>query len=79
MKDGRTVFRHDPALLTQVLQQGGVLVIDAVQEYVDSVRHISDALATKFGEKVQANCYVGGTNSSGFDLHWDRDKNNVVR
>jgi len=60
-----------PTLLSGFLKKGGVLVIDSIQEYIPSINRVAGEFSSIFNEKVQVNCYIGGLNSSGFDIHWD--------
>lgn len=61
----------DPAKLHNQMVDGSVLVIDSIHELDDNINAIAGLFTTLFQEKVQINCYVGGENSAGFDLHWD--------
>ena len=57
--------------LTQELDRGATLVLDAVDELYESTRALAEALELFFHERVQINAYASWRTSRGFDLHWD--------
>jgi Cupin superfamily protein len=57
--------------LTQELNRGATLVLDAVDELDESLRALAEALELFFHERIQINAYAGWRTSRGFDLHWD--------
>lgn len=57
--------------LTQELDRGATLVLDAVDELYESTRVLAEALELFFHERVQINAYASWKTSRGFDLHWD--------
>lgn len=62
-------LRYDK--LTQELNNGATLVLDAVDELDQSLRALAEALELFFHERIQINAYAGWRTSRGFDLHWD--------
>lgn len=61
----------DPAKLQSVLQNGATLVLNNLQETLDSVIDASHELSRLVGERVQANAYATWGRTYGFDPHWD--------
>jgi ribosomal protein L16 Arg81 hydroxylase len=57
--------------LTQELNKGATLVLDAVDELSGSLRALAEALELFFHERIQINAYASWRTSRGFDLHWD--------
>lgn len=57
--------------LTQELNNGATLVLDAVDELYESLRALAEALELFFHERIQINAYASWKTSRGFDLHWD--------
>lgn len=57
--------------LTQELNSGATLVLDAVDELYEPLRAIAEALELFFHERIQINAYASWKTSRGFDLHWD--------
>ena len=57
--------------LTQELNSGATLVLDAVDELYEPLRAVAEALELFFHERVQINAYASWRTSRGFDLHWD--------
>ncbi len=57
--------------LTQELNSGATLVLDAVDELDQSLRAMAEALELFFHEHIQINSYASWKTSRGFDLHWD--------
>ena len=57
--------------LTQELNSGATLVLDAVDELYEPLRAVAEALELFFHERIQINAYAGWRTSRGFDLHWD--------
>ena len=57
--------------LTQELNSGATLVLDAVDELFESLRALAEALELFFHERIQINAYASWKTSRGFDLHWD--------
>jgi hypothetical protein len=57
--------------LTQELNSGATLVLDAVDELYEPLRAMAEALELFFHERIQINAYAGWRTSRGFDLHWD--------
>ena len=57
--------------LTQELNKGATLVLDAVDELYPSLRALAEALELFFHERIQINAYASWKTSRGFDLHWD--------
>ena len=62
-------LRYDK--LTQELNRGATLVLDAVDELYEPLRGLAEALELFFHERIQVNAYGGWKTSRGFDLHWD--------
>lgn len=62
-------LRYDK--LTQELNSGATLVLDAVDELYEPLRILAEALELFFHERIQINAYAGWRTSRGFDLHWD--------
>jgi len=62
-------LRYDK--LTQELNSGATLVLDAVDELFESLRSLAEALELFFHERIQINAYASWRTSRGFDLHWD--------
>jgi ribosomal protein L16 Arg81 hydroxylase len=62
-------LRYDK--LTQELNSGATLVLDAVDELYEPLRAVAEALELFFHERIQINAYAGWRTSRGFDLHWD--------
>jgi ribosomal protein L16 Arg81 hydroxylase len=62
-------LRYDK--LTQELNSGATLVLDAVDELFESLRALAEALELFFHERIQINAYASWKTSRGFDLHWD--------
>ena len=62
-------LRYDK--LTQELNTGATLVLDAVDELFESLRALAEALELFFHERIQINAYASWRTSRGFDLHWD--------
>jgi len=62
-------LRYDK--LTQELNSGATLVLDAVDELFESLRVLAEALELFFHERIQINAYASWRTSRGFDLHWD--------
>jgi ribosomal protein L16 Arg81 hydroxylase len=62
-------LRYDK--LTQELNSGATLVLDAVDELYEPLRAVAVALELFFHERIQINAYAGWRTSRGFDLHWD--------
>jgi len=62
-------LRYDK--LTQELNSGATLVLDAVDELFESLRALAEALELFFHERIQINAYASWRTSRGFDLHWD--------
>ena len=71
----RTKTRRVPRLryekLTQELNSGATLVLDAVDELYEPLRALAEALELFFHERIQINSYASWRTSRGFDLHWD--------
>lgn len=57
--------------LTQELNSGATLVLDAVDELYEPLRALAEALELFFHERIQVNAYASWRTSRGFDLHWD--------
>ena len=57
--------------LTQELNRGATLVLDAVDELFEPLRALAEALELFFHERIQINSYASWKTSRGFDLHWD--------
>lgn len=57
--------------LTQELNSGASLVLDAVDELYAPLRAMAEALELFFHERIQINSYASWRTSRGFDLHWD--------
>lgn len=57
--------------LTQELNSGATLVLDAVDELYEPLRALAEALELFFHERIQINSYASWKSSRGFDLHWD--------
>lgn len=57
--------------LTQELNSGATLVLDAVDEVYEPLRAVAEALELFFHERIQINAYSSWRTSRGFDLHWD--------
>jgi hypothetical protein len=57
--------------LTQQLNEGATLVLDAVDELSDTLTELAEGLEFLFHERIQINAYAGWRTSQGFDLHWD--------
>lgn len=57
--------------LTQELNSGATLVLDAVDELYEPLRAVAEALELLFHEHIQINAYASWRTSRGFDLHWD--------
>ncbi|HKR22272.1 MAG TPA: cupin domain-containing protein [Pyrinomonadaceae bacterium] len=57
--------------LTQELNRGATLVLDAVDELYEPLRALAEALEVVFHERIQINSYASWKTSRGFDLHWD--------
>ncbi|HEX7332033.1 MAG TPA: cupin domain-containing protein [Pyrinomonadaceae bacterium] len=57
--------------LTQELNSGATLVLDAVDELFEPLRAVAEALELFFHERIQINAYASWRTSRGFDLHWD--------
>lgn len=57
--------------LTQELNSGATLVLDAVDELYEPLRALAEALELFFHERIQINAYASWKTSRGFDLHWD--------
>lgn len=57
--------------LTQELNNGATLVLDAVDELYEPLRALAEALELFFHEHIQINAYASWKTSRGFDLHWD--------
>lgn len=57
--------------LTQELNNGATLVLDAVDELYEPLRALAEALELFFHERIQINAYASWKTSRGFDLHWD--------
>jgi hypothetical protein len=57
--------------LTQELNSGATLVLDAVDELYEPLRALAEALELFFHERIQINSYASWRTSRGFDLHWD--------
>ena len=57
--------------LTQELNSGATLVLDAVDELYEPLRAVAEALELFFHERIQINAYASWRTSRGFDLHWD--------
>jgi hypothetical protein len=57
--------------LTQELNSGATLVLDAVDELFEPLRALAEALELFFHERIQINAYASWKTSRGFDLHWD--------
>jgi len=62
-------LRYDK--LTEELNKGATLVLDAVDELYEPLRALAEALELFFHERIQINAYAGWKTSRGFDLHWD--------
>ena len=62
-------LRYDK--LTQELNSGATLVLDAVDELFKPLRSLAEALELFFHERIQINAYASWRTSRGFDLHWD--------
>lgn len=62
-------LRYDK--LTQELNSGATLVLDAVDELFEPLRALAEALELFFHERIQINAYASWKTSRGFDLHWD--------
>jgi len=62
-------LRYDK--LTQELNKGATLVLDAVDELYEPLRALTESLELFFHERIQINAYAGWRTSRGFDLHWD--------
>lgn len=62
-------LRYDK--LTQELNSGATLVLDAVDELFEPLRALAEALELVFHERIQINAYASWRTSRGFDLHWD--------
>lgn len=62
-------LRYDK--LTQELNSGATLVLDAVDELFEPLRALAEALELFFHERIQINAYASWRTSRGFDLHWD--------
>jgi ribosomal protein L16 Arg81 hydroxylase len=65
------VPRIDPVALNELLRDGATLIVDAIDEMVESVAALCASLEQTLHEHVQANAYVAWRTSRGFDLHWD--------
>lgn len=61
----------DALALTKELRGGATLIVDAVDDMLESVRAVAVNLEKVFQEPIQANAYAGWGTSKGFDLHWD--------
>ncbi|HCC57286.1 MAG TPA: cupin [Solibacterales bacterium] len=59
------------AELTQHLQQGATLILDAVDELHAPVRDLAADIEKALRARIQVNLYAGWRTSPGFDLHWD--------
>lgn len=59
------------AELTQHLQQGATLILDAVDELHAPVRDLAADIEKVLQARIQVNLYAGWRTSPGFDLHWD--------
>lgn len=57
--------------LTQHLQQGATLILDAVDELHAPVRDLAADIEKALRARIQVNLYAGWRTSPGFDLHWD--------
>ncbi len=57
--------------LTQHLQQGATLILDAVDELHTPVRNLAADIEKALLARIQVNMYAGWRTSPGFDLHWD--------
>ncbi|HEU4508547.1 MAG TPA: cupin domain-containing protein [Pyrinomonadaceae bacterium] len=57
--------------ITQELNNGATLVLDAVDELHEPLRALAEALELFFHERIQINAYSSWRTSRGFDLHWD--------
>jgi hypothetical protein len=70
-KDRSTAPKLMPAELIAQLQNGGTLVVDAVDEIYEPLTNLVMSLERELREKIQANLYAGWHTSPGFDVHWD--------
>src|SRR4051794_36815906 len=59
------------AEITRHLRDGATLVVDAVDEIVESVTSLAQDLEWVLRTRIQVNMYAGWRTSHGFDLHWD--------
>ena len=62
-------LRYDK--VTQELNSGATLVLDAVDELYEPLHTLAEALELFFHERSQINAYSSWRTSRGFDLHWD--------
>ncbi len=53
------------------LRAGAVLVIDMIDEMVEPIARLAEALEFDVSERFRVNAYIGWQSSAGFDLHWD--------
>ncbi|HUQ95875.1 MAG TPA: cupin domain-containing protein [Bryobacteraceae bacterium] len=57
--------------LTQHLQKGATLILDAVDELHSPVAELAANIEKVLRARIQVNTYAGWRTSPGFDLHWD--------
>ncbi|MBI5762141.1 MAG: hypothetical protein HZA51_01315 [Planctomycetes bacterium] len=68
---GEVRSQIDATALISELRNGATLILDAVDDMVESIREIAVDFESIFREPIQANAYAGWGTSKGFDLHWD--------
>src|SRR5216684_1305107 len=57
--------------LTEHLQNGATLILDAVDELHSPVAELAANIEKVLRARIQVNMYAGWRTSPGFDLHWD--------
>src|SRR5713226_5775267 len=57
--------------LTEHLQNGATLILDAVDELHSPVAELAANIERVLRARIQVNMYAGWRTSPGFDLHWD--------
>jgi len=57
--------------LTQQLQEGATLIIDAVDEIHEPIAELATNLERALSARIQVNLYASWRTSPGFNVHWD--------
>lgn len=71
VKNSPQIQRLKIEKVSEFLRDGSVLVIDSISEAIPEIYELTRNFEWKFGDRVQANCYIAWNQSVGFETHWD--------